>query len=89
MALGARAADILRLVMRQGAKLVVAGLVLGIAGTVAVSPYLGKLVYGVSAIDPVTFTAVALGVSLVAFLAIVLPARRAMRMDPMQALRTD
>jgi len=89
MALGARAADILRLVMRQGAKLVVAGLALGVAGTIAVSPYLGKLVYGVAATDPLTFTAVALGVSVVAFVAIVVPARRAMRMDPMQALRTD
>jgi len=89
MALGARARDILRLVMRQGAKLVVAGLVLGIAATVAISPYLATLLYGVSATDPVTFTSVALCVSLVAFAAIVLPARRAMRMDPMQALRTD
>jgi ABC-type antimicrobial peptide transport system permease subunit len=89
IALGARAADILRLVLRQGAKLIAAGLALGLLGAVAASPYAGALVYGVSPIDPLTLSAVGLAVSLLALAAIVMPARRAMRMDPMQALRTD
>ncbi|HEY5927380.1 MAG TPA: ABC transporter permease [Kofleriaceae bacterium] len=89
MALGAQAADIMRLVLRQGMKLALAGVVLGLAIAVAVTPLLEDFVYGVPAIDPVTFVAVACGVTLVALLAIVLPARRAMRMDPMQALRAE
>jgi predicted permease len=89
MALGARAVDIMRLVLRQGAKLALAGVALGLVVAVALAPLMGSLIYGVPAIDPVTFVAVACGICVVAIGATVLPARRAMRMDPMQALRTD
>jgi predicted permease len=89
MALGASATDIMKLVVRQGGKLVVVGVALGLAGATAVSPYMSKLVYGVPTIDPVTFAAVAGAIITIALAAMVLPARRAMRMDPMQALRTD
>jgi predicted permease len=89
MALGARAADIMTLVLRQGAKLALAGVGLGVAVAFALCPLMGDFIYGVPAIDPVTFIAVACGVCIVAIAATVLPARRAMRMDPMQALRTD
>lgn len=89
MALGARASDILRLVLRQGVKLVLIGVSLGLVGAAAVSPYLAKLVYGIPALDPITLVAVAAAISAVAILAIVVPARRAMRTDPMQALRSD
>ncbi|HSR99163.1 MAG TPA: ABC transporter permease [Kofleriaceae bacterium] len=89
MALGARASDIMRLVVRQGARLVVIGVVLGLAGAIAVSPYMADLVYDVPPIDPVTFAAVACAIVAIALAAMVLPARRAMRLDPMAALRTD
>jgi putative ABC transport system permease protein len=65
------------------------GVVLGLAGATAVSPYMSDLVYDVPTIDPVTFAVVACAIAMIALAAMVLPARRAMRMDPMQALRTD
>ena len=89
MALGARASDILKMVLRQGGKLVLAGIGLGIAAAFAVGPVMAKLVYDVPVTDPLTFAAVACGVGLIALAAMVLPARRAMRMQPMQALRSE
>ena len=89
MALGARGRDILGLVLRQGAKLVLAGVALGLAGAYAASPFMAKLIYGVSSDDPWTLAGVACGVAIIALAAMLLPARRAMRMQPMQALRTD
>jgi predicted permease len=89
MALGARGSSIMTMVLRQGGKLVLAGVVLGLVGAVAVSPFMTKLIYGVPTTDPWTLAAVACGVMLVALVAMLLPARRAMRMQPMQALRTD
>ena len=89
IALGARAADIMTMVLRQGAKLALAGVALGLVAAIALAPLMGSFVYGVPATDPVTLIAVACGICIVAIGATVLPARRAMRMDPMQALRTD
>jgi predicted permease len=89
IALGARSSHILAMVLGQGAKLVVCGVVLGLAGAIATSPLMGKLVYGVPTTDPLTLVAVACGVCVIALAAILLPARRATRMQPMQALRTD
>jgi predicted permease len=89
MALGARASNIMTMVLRQGTKLVLAGVVLGVGGAIAVSPFMAKLIYGVPTTDPVTLALVAGGVIVVALGAMLLPARRAMRMEPMQALRTD
>ena len=89
MALGARPANILGMVLRQGAKLVITGVALGVVAAVGLSPLMAKLIYGVPTTDPVTFAAVAGAVIVLALSAIMLPARRAMRMQPMQALRTD
>jgi predicted permease len=89
MALGARATHIMRLILRQGAKLVIAGVALGVACSIALAPLMAKLIYGVPTTDPLTLATVAGGVSLIAFSAMVVPARRAMRLEPMTALRVD
>lgn len=89
LALGAHPRDILRLIVRQGMDLVFLGIVLGIAGAVALTRLMASLLYGVSATDPATFVAVAVLLTFVAVLACYVPARRAMRVDPMAALRCD
>ena len=89
VALGAQAADILRLVMRQGFVLVVVGLALGFAGAFALTRYLASLLYGVSTSDPLAFSAGAVLLALAALLASYLPARRATRVDPTVALRHE
>jgi predicted permease len=89
MALGARPGHIMGMVLRQGAKLALAGVALGLVAAAAVAPSLGDLIYGVPAIDPVTFVLVPCAVTVVALAAMVLPARRAMRVDPLLALRSD
>jgi ABC-type antimicrobial peptide transport system permease subunit len=89
MALGARRPDIVRLVLRQGLTLVGIGLVLGLAGSVGVTRFLKTLLFGVTATDPVTFVGISALVVLVALAACYLPARRATRVDPMQALRYE
>ena len=89
MALGARRGDILGLVVRQGAALVVAGGVIGVFAAAASSRVLESLLYGVSAEDPLTFVAALLVVAAVALVACSLPARRAARVDPMKTLRFE
>jgi predicted permease len=89
MALGADRAEILRLVVGQGMALTAAGLVLGVAGGLALSRLLRSLLYGVTATDPVTFVAVVLTLGAVSLLASWLPARRAARVDPVIALRAQ
>ena len=89
LALGARTGHIMAMVLRQGAKLAFAGVALGVVAAVALAPLMARFIYGVPAADPLTFIAVASGVCLVALAAVVVPARRAMRMDPMVALRAD
>jgi predicted permease len=89
MALGANARHILRMVLRQGLRLALAGVALGLVAAAGVTRFIGDLLYDVPAIDPVTYLAAAIAVTAVALVAMVLPARRAMRMDPMQALRTE
>ncbi|HVN02966.1 MAG TPA: ABC transporter permease [Bryobacteraceae bacterium] len=89
MALGAQSGDVLRLVLRQGAKLALLGVALGLGGALALSRLLGSLLYEVHATDPVTFAAVAAGATAVAALACYLPARRATAVDPAHALRSD
>ncbi len=89
MALGADRADVLRLVVREGMRLTVIGIVLGLVGSLGLGVVLSKVLYGVSAMDPrvyVAVTALLLGVSA---LACYLPARGAMRVDPMVALRAE
>ena len=89
MALGARPVDILRLVLGQGSSLAAAGLALGAAGAWAMTRFLASSLYGIGPADPVTFLAVGLILCSVALFACLLPARRAMRIDPMAALRSD
>jgi ABC-type antimicrobial peptide transport system permease subunit len=89
LALGARPAGILALVMREGLMLAGAGLVLGLGAALAASRLLASLLYDVSATDPVTFGAIAALALLVAVLACLVPAIRALRVDPLTALRAD
>ena len=89
MAIGAAAGDVLRLVMRQGMALVLAGTAIGLAGAVAASRLIRGILYGSGANDPLTFVAVPLVLMGVAMLAIWIPARRASAMDPLLALRQE
>jgi len=89
MALGAQPRDLLRLVVGQGILLVVVGTAIGIAAAVGVMRFMSAMLYGVHANDPATFAAVAMLLTLVALLACFIPARRAMRVDPMVALRYE
>jgi predicted permease len=89
MALGARAADVLRLFIRQGMALVVIGAAMGLAGAFALTRLVSSLLFGVSATDPATFAGVALLLALIALLACWLPARRAAKVDPIRALHHE
>ena len=89
MAVGASPANVRRLVLREGLGLTAAGIVLGLAVAAAAARVLGTLLYEVRPSDPVTFAAVPFLLLGVAALACLLPARRAMRVDPVVALRTD
>jgi putative ABC transport system permease protein len=89
MALGARARDVLLLVIRQGLALVLVGVVLGLLGALALTRVLSSLLFGVSATDPMTFAAIALLLLAVSWVACYIPARRAARVDPLIAMRYD
>jgi predicted permease len=89
MALGARPADVLRLVIGQGMRLAAAGIVIGIVGGLAITHLMESLLFDVPSYDPLTFGGVTLVVAAAAFLAGWLPARRAARIDPLAALRQD
>lgn len=89
MALGARASDVLRMVMGSGITLVAGGLVLGMLGAYGLSHLLSSLLVGVSATDPLTFLLTALLLLAVSVLAAYLPARRATRIDPLLTLRAE
>jgi predicted permease len=89
MALGARTADVVRLILSQGVRLTLIGLAVGFAGALVVSRVLASVLYGVSPTDPVSFGAVAVVLVLVALLASYVPARWATRVDPIRALRSE
>jgi putative ABC transport system permease protein len=89
MALGARGAQIVRLVLREGAMLALIGLVLGLGGAYLVGRVMATTLYGVGAMDAVALSAAASVLLLAGLLACYLPARRASRVDPMVALRDE
>jgi len=89
MALGAQPRDIFKLIVSQGMTLVFVGIAIGMAAALALTRLISSLLYGVNAADPITFAGVPLLLAVVALLAYYLPARRAMKVDPMIALRSD
>ena len=89
LALGAQTRDVLWLIVRQGLALTLVGVVLGLAGALALTRVLQNLLYGVSATDPATFTGIAMLLFGVAFIASFIPARRATKVDPLTALRHE
>jgi putative ABC transport system permease protein len=89
IALGAAKSAIYKLVVGQAMALVAVSVVIGLAGAFAATRLLNSLLFGVGASDPVTFGAIVVLISIVAFLAAWLPARRAAKVDPIIALRTE
>ncbi|MGD2154979.1 MAG: ABC transporter permease [Gemmatimonadales bacterium] len=89
LAIGAERSDVLQLVLGQGMRLVGIGILVGVAAALALSRFLGSLLYGVGTTDVLTLIGVALLLVIVAVLACYVPARRAMRVDPVEALRYE
>jgi len=89
MALGAQQADVLRVIVGHGLRLMLIGLSIGVAGALIVTRWMSSVLFGVKPTDPFTFAVVAFVLGTVAFLASYIPARRAMRVDPMVALRYE
>jgi len=89
LALGAHPENVLKMVLRQGAKMALVGVVIGLTVAFALTRLMTSLLFGVAASDPATFVAVALLLILVALLACYWPARRAMKVHPMVALRYE
>ena len=89
MSLGAGSRQVVLLVLRQGLIPVAAGIALGLAGAFGLTRFMQTLLFGVTATDPITFTAVGSGLAAVAAIACYLPARRATRVDPVVVLRNE
>ncbi|MCI0388491.1 MAG: ABC transporter permease [Acidobacteria bacterium] len=89
MALGAQTGDVLKLILAQGLKLVLIGIVIGLSAAFALTKWMETLLFGVRPTDPLTFTVIAVVLGLVALLACYIPARRATKVDPLVALRVE
>jgi ABC-type antimicrobial peptide transport system permease subunit len=89
MALGAQAGAVLRMIMREGSIMLFSGVTIGLLLAIATAKILSGLLYGVRAIDPIAFTVAPLVLTIAALIATWLPARRATRVDPVQALRSE
>jgi putative ABC transport system permease protein len=89
MALGASSTDVLRMVLGEGMRITLVGVGVGIVAALGLTRLIAKIIYGVGAADPITFGVVAILLTGVALLACYIPARRAMRVDPIIALRYE
>jgi putative ABC transport system permease protein len=89
IALGAQPTDVLAQVLRHGVGVVAVGIVAGLAGAFVLARFMATLVYGISPRDPLTFAIVPILLALMSAIATFVPARRAVRVDPMHALREE
>jgi ABC-type antimicrobial peptide transport system permease subunit len=89
VALGASASDVLRMILGEGMRITLIGVGIGLVAALGLTRLITKIIYGVSASDPLTFVGVAVLLTAVALLACYIPARRAMRVDPIIALRYE
>jgi putative ABC transport system permease protein len=89
MALGAQRRDVVRMVLGEGLRVALLGVAVGIAAALGLTHLMTQMIFGVRAVDPLTFAGVAILLTFVALAACYIPARRAMRVDPIVALRYE